>query len=250
MEMLAAAGPLVGIAVFTALGWASGSPDMRLVYASGGAVLGVVAGSVWRRAMIPTLAEATYSTPEQLEKLRQQLAQRVAAHGDDRDSILALASTLDRLGRNPEALPMLREAVERWPDDAMLLNQLGWAMVDVNPTSDSVLAVLDRAKAAGAPGAFVADTLAWCRFLQGDYDGAWVTLRPVAKSLGKDNPEIAYHAAEICMRRQDYRAARRYATYAVRLARQKGHFHSTKAAAAVLERLSSHAAFRNERRGQ
>jgi tetratricopeptide (TPR) repeat protein len=109
---------------------------------------------------------------------------------------LEYATLLDWLGRNAEAVPILREGLRRSRNDAALATQLAWALVDSGGHPEEIDAVFRIAEKSPQARIPLADSAAWYLFRQGEYEEALEVQEP-ALELVDEVPEIAYHAGAI-----------------------------------------------------
>ncbi len=84
--------------------------------------------------------------------------------------------TLQELGRIEEAEAELWAALQAAPDNASLLNSLGYMWVDTGRRVEQGAEMLARAHAAEPENGSIQDSLGWARFRQGQYEIAVETL--------------------------------------------------------------------------
>ncbi len=114
----------------------------------------------------------------------------------------ALGRICVTLGRTDEAIHYLELAVEGRPDDADLLNTLGYVYAEENRELPRAEELIRRALATApsdTPGhviGYYRDSLGWVFFQQGRMDSAVVTLE-AANHLAPGTPEIRDHLVEV-----------------------------------------------------
>lgn len=108
---------------------------------------------------------------------------------------LALGNALDRAGDWPAARPVLERALALTPNDARLLNQLGFGMVERGEDLDRALVLLKRADAAVPDNAAITDSIGWAKFRSGRVREAIVTLER-ARSLDPNEADISEHLGD------------------------------------------------------
>jgi Flp pilus assembly protein TadD len=102
---------------------------------------------------------------------------------------------LNQAGRLDEAEVELRAALQAAPDNPLLLNQLGYMLVDSARKVDEGAAMLARAHAADPENGNIQDSLGWAQYRQGQYDLAVTTLE---QAVDKEpaNAEIVDHLGD------------------------------------------------------
>lgn len=103
--------------------------------------------------------------------------------------------TLQELGRLDEAEAELWAALQAAPDNASLLNSLGYMWVDTGRRVEQGAEMLARAHAAEPGNGNIQDSLGWAQFRQGQYDVAVETLEG-AVSKEPANAEINDHLGD------------------------------------------------------
>lgn len=104
-------------------------------------------------------------------------------------------AALERLGRLDEAEAELWAALQAAPDNATILNFLGYMWVDTGRRVDEGAEMLARAHAAAPEDGNIQDSLGWAQYRQGQYETAVVTLEAaVEKEPG--NAEINDHLGD------------------------------------------------------
>lgn len=102
---------------------------------------------------------------------------------------------LNQAGRLDEAEVELRAALAAAPDNPLLLNQLGYMLVDSGRKVEEGAAMLARAHAADPQNGNIQDSLGWAQYRQGQYESAVETLeQAVAKEPA--NAEIVDHLGD------------------------------------------------------
>jgi tetratricopeptide (TPR) repeat protein len=89
------------------------------------------------------------------------------------------------------------DALARWPDDAMLLNDYAYFLADLNIDIKDARAMARRALALSGSDAAVIDTLAWALYRNGEPASAF-DLMQRALALDGSNEELRSHMAAIC----------------------------------------------------
>ena len=104
-------------------------------------------------------------------------------------------AALERLGRLDEAETELWTALQAAPDNATILNFLGYMWVDTGRRVEEGAEMLARAHAAAPEDGNIQDSLGWAQYRQGQYETAVATLQEaVEKEPG--NAEINDHLGD------------------------------------------------------
>ncbi len=108
-----------------------------------------------------------------------------------------------------QRLPLLREAVRMYPDNAGFNNDLGYLLLTSGGSADEAAALIQRALASEPDNPYYLDSLAWAHYLAGEYGQA---LALVDKFAAMDNmpAEIAWHIGAIYLKNNDLENARKF----------------------------------------
>lgn len=128
---------------------------------------------------------------------------------------LLLASALDQSGDWPGAQRELEKALVAEPNNAQVLNYLGYSLLERGGNTERATAMIKRAHDMNPTSSAITDSLGWAYFLRGDLRQALPLLEQAAKAAGND-AAINEHLGDA------YWAAgrRRDARYAWNVARQ------------------------------
>lgn len=107
----------------------------------------------------------------------------------------ARAVTLERTGRWPEAVPDFRKSLELNPDNADVLNYLGYTFVDAGENVEEGLALIRKAIALKPRAGYIVDSLGWAYYRLGQYDEA-VTELERAVEMEPGEPTINDHLGD------------------------------------------------------
>ncbi|MGF1550142.1 MAG: tetratricopeptide repeat protein [Sphingomonadaceae bacterium] len=117
---------------------------------------------------------------------------------------LLRGSALHRDGRWPEAEKALRAAYALAPDEPVVLNDLGYSLLERREHIDEAMALIERAAALDPDSGSIADSLGWAHYLDGDVASAIEHLERAVKSEPAD-PTINEHLGDAY-----FRAGRRF----------------------------------------
>ncbi|MGF7147687.1 tetratricopeptide (TPR) repeat protein [Sphingomonas zeicaulis] len=95
--------------------------------------------------------------------------------------LLLRGSALERAGRWNEARPELEKAAALAPENAMVLNHLGYAQLERGENVDAAMKLVARASALRPEDAAITDSLGWAYYLRGDMPLAIETLERAVK---------------------------------------------------------------------
>ncbi|HZF16758.1 MAG TPA: tetratricopeptide repeat protein [Steroidobacteraceae bacterium] len=110
------------------------------------------------------------------------------------DLIMQRALVLDRAGRVSDAVRTLRDLLRERPDDPVMLNALGYTLVDHDQSLGEGEALIRRANAMMPDSPAILDSLGWAHFRRARYAEAAATLRKAYDQA--QDPEIAAHLGE------------------------------------------------------
>lgn len=113
----------------------------------------------------------------------------------DADLLYGRSLVYDRLGKLPEAEADLRAIIAKQPDDARALNALGYMLVVNTPRLEEARQLVAKALEITPDDAAVIDSMGWVQFKLGQTEEARSLLQK-AYSKAKD-PEIAAHLGEV-----------------------------------------------------
>lgn len=104
-------------------------------------------------------------------------------------------SALEQSGQWPKAEVELREALRLNPDDASLLNYLGYALLDRGLARTESRTLIEKAHELAPDDGFITDSLGWAQFQAGEYASAVKTLERAVAGV-PDDPTIAEHLGD------------------------------------------------------
>ena len=82
----------------------------------------------------------------------------------------------ERLKTWTEAEADFRKALELSPDEASVLNYLGYSLIDMNQKLDEAIGMVKKAVEAKPNDGYIVDSLGWAYFQLGDFEEAVVHL--------------------------------------------------------------------------
>jgi tetratricopeptide (TPR) repeat protein len=105
------------------------------------------------------------------------------------------ASMNERGGNWPAAEIDLREALKRSPDEPIVLNYLGYSMLDRGPVIAEANALIERAAKLRPGDGGIIDSLGWSQYRRGQYGDAVATLEK-AIALEPTDPTVTEHLGD------------------------------------------------------
>jgi len=118
--------------------------------------------------------------------------------------LLLQANALEEANRWPEAKAALQQGLAAAPDQPLLLNFLGYAMLEHGEDADSAEAMIRKASQLAPDDASITDSLGWAEFKRGKVAEAIDTLQRAAEK-DPDQAEIQEHLGDAL-----YKSGRRY----------------------------------------
>jgi tetratricopeptide (TPR) repeat protein len=129
--------------------------------------------------------------PEALAVYNQSLQ----SYPDDADLLYARALLAERMNDLARAEKDLRRILARDPDNAQALNALGYTLADRTERYQEALGYIQRALALRPNDAFILDSMGWVQYRLKNYQEA---LRYLNRAIGiQQDPEIAAHLGEV-----------------------------------------------------
>ena len=123
------------------------------------------------------------------------LRQTLTTQPDNSDLMSELALVCEKLKRFDEMENLLRELMQRRPDDAHAFNALGYSLADRNIRLDEARELITKALQLAPEDAYIQDSLGWVAFRQGQNAEALKILQTAYKA--KPDAEIAAHLGEV-----------------------------------------------------
>jgi len=105
----------------------------------------------------------------------------------------------ERLKRWPEAEADFRKALELAPDQPLVLNYLGYSMIERNSNLDEAFKMLRRAVEQSPTDGYIIDSLGWAFYRLGQYDNA-LQLMERAVQLKAGDPTVNDHLGDVYWR--------------------------------------------------
>ncbi|NOT61597.1 MAG: tetratricopeptide repeat protein [Acidobacteria bacterium] len=131
-----------------------------------------------------------------LNEAEKAARQALALDATNPSSTLQLASVLDRNRKNDEAEKLLRDLMQRAPDNATVLNNLGYALAERGEKLPEALALIERALTIEPLNGNFLDSLGWAQYKAGQFEQARTTLEK-ALVHARRNATIHEHLGDV-----------------------------------------------------
>jgi Flp pilus assembly protein TadD len=139
----------------------------------------------------------------------QSLVQRKLA---GRAEYTMLLADLHQHKDDEELITTLRQAIQAFPNDALFLNDLGYTLLSYPEHLPEAERLLNRAYALEPTDGAILDSVAWLKYIQGDFPAAARYAAKIKDLFDADklDPEVHYHLGMIHLAMGDTAAAASY----------------------------------------
>ena len=121
--------------------------------------------------------------------------QALVQHPQNTDLMSELAMVCEKLKRFEEMEKLLRELMQRKPEDPHAFNALGYSLADRNIRLPEARQLIQQALQLAPQDAYIQDSLGWVAYRQGQFAEALQILQTAYKA--KPDAEIAAHLGEV-----------------------------------------------------
>ena len=149
--------------------------------------------AIWRCSPVPT--PPCCSRRSGIRKRKRRLAKASAAFPDDPDLAYDYAMAAEKNGHYDVMETQLRKLMKQQPDNAQAYNALGYSLVDRNERLDEAEKLIEKAVSLAPNDAFIMDSLGWAKYRLGNQAEAASILKK-AYDL-QPNAEIGAHLGEV-----------------------------------------------------
>ena len=139
------------------------------------------------------------------------LAEALHLQPDNENAAFQQAYLQEVMGNRPKAMALMEKVVEKFPDNALALNYVGYNLADGNRELDRAYALLQRAVELEPEADFILDSLAWVHFRRGELEDAWEQIQKAldaSDKSGPGDPAMFEHYGDIAFARGDGKNAR------------------------------------------
>jgi tetratricopeptide (TPR) repeat protein len=130
-----------------------------------------------------------------LREAHELLTKALVKYPDSIELLYDRAMIAEKLGRIAELETDLRRVIELKPDHAHAYNALGYTLADRTTRFEEAYSLIQKAIVLAPDDAFILDSLGWVQYRQGKTNDSLRTLKK-AYSMRRD-PEIAAHLGEV-----------------------------------------------------
>tara|TARA_R110001592_G_scaffold298362_1_gene569120 strand:+ start:119245 stop:121020 length:1776 start_codon:yes stop_codon:yes gene_type:complete len=141
------------------------------------------------------------------QAVQERLSDALRQFESDTSLLYARAMLAEQRADNAAMERDLRRIIELEPDNAMVLNALGYTLADHNEKLDEALAMIERAAALEPEDPAITDSLGWVHYRLGNLELAETFLRQAYASF--PDAEVAAHLGEVLWMRGKRKEARR-----------------------------------------
>ncbi|WP_321806850.1 tetratricopeptide repeat protein [Burkholderia sp. BCC1993] len=134
-------------------------------------------------------------TAKRYPEAEARLAQAVQDFPDDPDLRYDYAMAAEKTGHYAAMEKQLRELIRTQPDNPQAYNALGYSLADRNQRLPEASKLIDKALSLAPNDAYIMDSLGWVKYRMGDAAGAAKVLRRAYEL--QPNAEIGAHLGEV-----------------------------------------------------
>ena len=146
-----------------------------------------------------------------LEEADKTLRTALEEHPDNESVNFQYAQLQEFRGKRDDALRLMEKVIERFPNNALALNFVGYNLADTGQELDRALALVQRAAELEPNADFIIDSLAWACFKLGRYEEAWEHIQravQLSRESGSEDPTMLEHFGDIAITQGDREGAR------------------------------------------
>lgn len=158
-----------------------------------------------QRALVVQAEGQLLSDAGDLQTAKQVLTEGLKAVPDSIDLLYDRAMVFEKLDQLGDMETDLRKIIQLKPDHAHAYNALGYTLADRTTRYAEALELIQKAVKLAPEDAFILDSLGWVNFKLGHLDEASTVLKSAFERQG--DPEIAAHLAEVMWARGDHAGA-------------------------------------------
>ena len=146
--------------------------------------------------VIETVLGRTFVTMKRDAEATVVLSRVLDTYGPDKWIHYYLATAYENLGQSPDAIKHLRATLALDPEDADIMNFLGYVYAEQNMELDEAEALLERALAKDPENGFYLDSLGWVYYRKGDADRAVKYIERAIRAMSSDDAILRDHLGD------------------------------------------------------
>ncbi|WP_294446417.1 tetratricopeptide repeat protein [uncultured Mailhella sp.] len=157
------------------------------------------------------LVSEMYAAQKNFAEAEKAVDEALRLHPDNENAAFQQAYLQEMQGNRKKAMALMEKFSEKYPDNALALNYVGYNLADSNRELDKAYRLILRAVELEPDTDFILDSLAWVHFRRGELDEAWEQIQKALNASGKDGPRdpaMLEHYGDIAAARQDVDSAR------------------------------------------
>lgn len=166
-----------------------------------------VAKTDQQRAQLIMVDAQLLREDKKYETSYQVLAQGLEKFPENPDLLYQAAMAADKLNKNDVFEQMIRKLMKIAPDNAHAYNALGYSLLDRNVRIPEAMKLVEKAYQLAPDDAAIIDSMGWGNYLLGNLDKSLEFLNRAFAA--NPDPEIAAHLGEVLWKRGDRNAARK-----------------------------------------
>lgn len=146
--------------------------------------------------VIETVLGRTFVTMKRDADATSVLSRVLETYGPDKWIHYYLATAYENLGQSPDAIRHLRATLALDPEDADIMNFLGYVYAEQDMKLDEAEALLKRALAKEPENGFYLDSLGWVYYRKGDGDKAVEYIERAIRRMSSDDAILRDHLGD------------------------------------------------------
>lgn len=172
------------------------------------------------------LVSEMYAGQKNFAAAEKAVNEALRLHPDNENAAFQQAYLQEMQGNRKKAMELMEKFSEKYPDNALALNYVGYNLADSNRELDKAYKLILRAVELEPDTDFILDSLAWVHFRRGELDEAWEQIQKALNASGKDGPRdpaMLEHYGDIAAARKDVDSARKGWQQALKIFEELGY---------------------------
>lgn len=127
---------------------------------------------------------------------------------NDKTILFLKGITLNGLGKKDDALTLIENLIERYPDYPDALNFVGYTLIEEHRELERAIILIEKANKLLPNRAYIVDSLAWALFSKGELTKAWIEINRAIALDDSNDATIWEHYGDIAAAMGKKKAAR------------------------------------------